>query len=58
MLYFWNVSDKAFLNATAGTFGSMDDLISQFNAKALAFEEKTGWVWLVLNSYTNKFEIR
>ena len=50
MLDFWNVFDKAFLNATAGTFGSMDALISQFNAKVLAFEEKTGWMWLVLNT--------
>lgn len=58
VLRFWNVFDKAFLNATAGTFGSMNDLIYKFNEKALAFEEKDGWVWLVLNTYTNKFEIR
>ena len=38
--------------------GNVHDLIYQFQSEAEAFKGKVGWVWLVLNTFTKKLEIR
>ena len=45
-------------NAINKGFGSLDLLIEEFNAKALALEGRKGWTWLLLNTETNDLEIR